>query len=71
MREIKFRAWHEPSKTMFVDGFNLNLDGGFIEHEKEGIFYFKGNNRVQLLQFTGLFDKNGIEIYKEVYFKGK
>lgn len=64
MREIKFRAWHEASKIMFENGFNLNLDGEFIEHEKEGVFYFKGNNMVQLLQFTGQKDKNGRKIFE-------
>jgi len=44
MREIKFRAWHIPTKKMF-DVFSWCKD-------------------CVLMQFTGLKDKNGVDIYE-------
>jgi uncharacterized phage protein (TIGR01671 family) len=64
MREIKFRAWNKEKKQMTPsfnlwsltedENFNLCLDG-------YGILY---PSRVILMQFTGLHDKNGKEIYE-------
>jgi uncharacterized phage protein (TIGR01671 family) len=64
MREIKFRAWDKEKKQMTPsfnlwsltedENFNLCLDG-------YGILY---PNRVILMQYTGLHDKNGKEIYE-------
>lgn len=53
MREIKFRAWIEESKSMEVGLFGLRSDGK-ASFNKEAI----------LLQFTGLKDKNGVDIYE-------
>jgi len=53
MREIKFRAWIEESKTMETGLFGLRSDGK-PSFNKDAI----------LLQFTGLTDKNGKEIYE-------
>lgn len=52
MRKIKFRAWHEDEKEWmnWIDGLM------FAIHHPEG--------NVKIMQFTGLFDKNGKEIYE-------
>ena len=55
-REIKFRAWHEADGRMvypFSKGFNNILSNGDLLNSYENI-----------MQFTGLKDKNGKEIYE-------
>lgn len=55
MREIKFRAWDESQQYMAYQGTpDLETIQSFIYHF--------GNK--ELLQFTGLHDKNGREIYE-------
>jgi len=57
MREIKFRAWDKMLKEMFELPFGKNM------------FWYE-ENRVNdltdynVMQFTGLLDKNGKEIYE-------
>jgi len=49
MREIKFRAWNKKTKLMRYDIFDVRL----------------GNDEdYEIMQFTGLKDKNGKEIYE-------
>ena len=55
MRKIKFRAWDESQKYMAIQG---TPD---LETIQSFFFHFGG---CQLMQFTGLYDKNGIEIYE-------
>lgn len=50
MREIKFRAWDKEKKEMFND---IWIDGNFINMPEYIV-----------MQFTGLKDKNGKEIYE-------
>jgi uncharacterized phage protein (TIGR01671 family) len=56
MREIKFRAW-DGSKMMSPD----YIDRGGVAHWRENCI---PESSSILLQFTGLLDKNGKEIYE-------
>jgi len=59
MREIKFKAWDNVKRIMFdVWDFRI-LDTGLRINEGEHF-----DKTVGLLQYTGLKDKNGKEIYE-------
>lgn len=55
MREIKFRAWDKESKTM-------NPMRDYWSFWENGRMY--SDNDIILMQYTGLKDKNGVEIYE-------
>ena len=55
MREIKFRSWIEKGQFMAIQG---TPD---LENLQSFIFHY-GNNELE--QYTGLKDKNGVEIYE-------
>lgn len=63
MREIKFRAWNPETKKMFYD-FDQNIKEVALGKSIHLFVYETGLAYKSLMQFTGLKDKNGKEIYE-------
>lgn len=52
MREIKFRAWDKTNGQMLDSFYNWRVGELFDD------------KNLEVMQFTGLLDKNGVEIYE-------
>ena len=64
MREIKFRAWDGEQKRMYSWEELLGRTKTVPEAHPLASLYSHGDGSWEIMQFTGLTDKNGKEIYE-------
>ncbi|WP_273716122.1 YopX family protein [Leuconostoc mesenteroides] len=57
MREIKFRAWYTPFK-------GRKFGAGYKYGNSVISFHYMSPDKYELEQYTGLKDKNGVDIYE-------
>ena len=65
MREIKFRAWDSKAKVMYQDVSILSMKArSTLLIDGDSVHIRPDSPKCTLMQYTGLKDKNGVEIYE-------
>nr|DAT65675.1 MAG TPA: YopX protein [Bacteriophage sp.] len=59
----KFRAWLKNDKEM-IDVDEIHFDNGQLDFIGDAITFMRKADEIELMQSTGLFDKNGREIFE-------
>lgn len=59
----KFRAWLKNDKEM-IDVDEIHWYDGQVDFIGDGITFMRKADEIELMQSTGLFDKNGQEIFE-------
>ncbi|WPS54794.1 YopX family protein [Streptococcus sp. S1] len=60
----KYRAWDKRDKEIYLV-YEVNWDDGKFDYIGDAITFYRGAEEVELMQSTGLFDKNGKEIFEK------